>query len=258
MIKTTYLLFLFLTVFLSSCRKSDILDCSCISKTDVSDKYIYPIKGGSVEWNAAGLAGGLDSIYKICQVPENILQSMSTQGLIQTLETNPTLLNMLLRDNLFLGRNEVLSRLNVSWELNKRSDAGIKIMEYYNQKNPCCVENILSDIDKGGFANNWHYFDMICSQDSLINKLDLPNKKNFVKIILSKYSIQLKYPNTFGSTKTTSVLILSNILKSANYQPYVNELLADNNLNYFSNSGIFTTNINLKAIINYATNFSNN
>lgn len=258
MINFAFPFFLLSFLILFSCKKDKNSNCNCISISNAADRYIYPIKPGSVEWNAAGTAGGIDSIYKLCQVPQNVLQSMSTMGVIQTLETNPTLFNMLLRDNKFFGRNEVLSRLNLAWELNKRSDAGEKISDYYNQKNPCCVEKMTTDLEKGDFANNWYYFDMICTQDSLLEKLNLPAKKEFVKIVISKYNIQLLYPNTFGSSKTSSVLILSNILKAANYQPYLSVLSINSNLNSFANTGIITSNTNFNDIISHATTFSNN
>lgn len=255
--KTHIFLLLSTIILLNNCKKNNVSDCNCVSVVDATDKYTYPIKAGSAAWNAAGAAGGIDSIYKISQVPLNRLQSMSTLALIQTLETNPTLFNMLLRDNKIFGRNEVLSRLNVSWELNKRNDAGQKMVEYYNQKNPCCIESIPTDIGRGRYANDWYLSDMICTQDSLISKLTLSGKKNFAKIVINKYIIQLKYPDTFGSTKTSSILILSNILIAADNQPYLNALLSNNNLNFFANTGIIASGVNLNDVINYANAFTN-
>jgi hypothetical protein len=213
--KLLCLLPLFFIIILSGCKK--ISKCNCSNATVALDKYTYPVKPGSAEWNAAGAAGigqfdPLDSIYKLCQIPTSILQSMSTIGLIQSLEDNPCLINILLRDDWFQGRNEVLTRLNVSWVLNKKSDAGISIVNYYDSKDPNCSACLKTEEEKGRFANDWLLFDMICTQDSILNQLDKAGKKRFSKIVSNKLKIKLNYPNTFGTLETPSVLILSQIM----------------------------------------------
>jgi hypothetical protein len=228
------------TIFLG-CNKHK--DCSCNNSPIAADKYIYPVKPGSAEWNAAGTWGighpdPLDSIYKLCQIPNPILQSMSTIGLIQSLEDNPCLINMLLRNNWFQGRNKVLPRLNVSWALNKRTDAGIGIVNFYETKDPNCSACLNTDDEKGRFANNWYLFDMICTQDSILNQLDKATKKRFSKIIIDKLKIQANYPNTFGTLKTPAILILSQIMILENFTPYFNALQANQNLSIFASTGI--------------------
>lgn len=241
-----------------SCRKNNSTDCNCNFITPAADKYNYPVKPGTPEWNAGGTAGGLDSIYKLCQVPQNLLTSMSTIGLIQSLEDNPCLGNVMLRTNLFQGRNEVLLRLNVSWELNKRNDAAAKIMIYYNQKNPCCAETLNTDLEKGKFSANWVLFDLICTQDSLINQLQLSDKKQFARIIIDKYNIQLKYPYTFGLSKTTSILVLSQLMKNAPFQSYIDALQSNPELNYFASTSEFTSPELLDAVLSYSKLFITN
>ena len=150
--KQTYLIAIFFFSILAGCKKDK--NCACNSTIIAADKYIYPVKAGSAEWNAAGTWGigrfnPLDSIYKLCQVPTDILKTMSTLGLIQSLEDNPCLGNMLLRDNKILGRNEVLKQLNVSSVLNNRADAAINILNYYQSKDPNCSACLNSELEKG-------------------------------------------------------------------------------------------------------------
>ena len=212
--------------------------CSCAAVVNAADKYTYPFLPGTTAWNQAGLAGGLDSIYSICQVPDNTLKSMSTLGLIQTLETNPCLINMFLRDGKFQGRNEVLPRLNVNTELLKRTDAGAALVNYYNQKQPCCAEGLSTDILKGKFANDWHLFDMICTQEKILNQLDNEQKLVFARVVLDKFSIQLNYPSIFGSSRSTSALILSQLMILAKYDPYLQAIKSNPGLLSFSQTGM--------------------
>ncbi|HRP37881.1 MAG TPA: hypothetical protein PLS50_08810, partial [Candidatus Dojkabacteria bacterium] len=183
--------------------------------------------------------GGIDSIYTLCQLPVSLLVNMSTLGVVQSLEDNPCLGDILLRNNLFQGRDEVLSKLNVNRELSKRNDAAASILIYYNTKYPRCVETLNTEFEKGKFTSNWALFDMICTQDSLINQLSLLSKKEFANIVIDKYNTQLQYPDIFGLSKTTSILILSQLMIKAPFQPYLDALQSDADLKYFATTAQF-------------------
>lgn len=191
-------------------------------------------------------------------MPESTLKTMSTLGLIQSLEYNPCLGNIFLRTNLFQGRNEVLPRLNVSIELNKRNDAALNMMAYYKQKDPCCVLSLKTDLERGEFSSYMVLLDIVCTQDSLLNQLSLSEKKQFASIIIDKYNIQLKHPDIFGFSKTTSMLVLSQLMKNAPFQPYIEALQSDPDLNYFaSTSELVSTNV-LDKVLSYAKLFIGN
>lgn len=244
---------LFISI-LFGCKKND--KCLCNSTVTATDKYSYPVKPGSDEWNAAGTAGGLDSIYKLCQVPTNTLKTMSTLGLIQSLEDNPCMVNMLLRNNKFQGRNEVLQRLNVTWALNNRADAGISIVNYYETKDPNCSACLNTDLEKGIFQTNWYFLDMICTQDSILNQLDETTKKRFAKIVIDKFKIQLNYPNTFGSSRTSSILILSQLMILSSFQPYLDALNTNSNLAIFVSTGVLVGDF-YDTVLDYSSQFIN-
>ncbi|MEP6713706.1 MAG: hypothetical protein ABJA37_14865 [Ferruginibacter sp.] len=249
------LLFLFLAS--AGCKKTK--ECMYNYPLVAADKYIYPVKPGSAEWNAAGASGigqsyPLDPIYKLCQIPENILQSMSTLGLIQSLEENPCMVNMLLRDNSKQGRDEVLSRLNVSWILNKRADAGTNIIKYYESKDPNIISCIGVDYDKFLYATNWFFFNMVCTQDSILNQLDSPKKRKFAKIINEKFNTQLQYPKFFEWSKTSSILLMSQLMISDNFQPYLVALQANPNLNFFAETGALVDDF-YPIVLNFTNQF---
>jgi hypothetical protein len=257
--KLFYFLSFFSIVIIDGCKKNE--QCNCSNLIFALDKYLYPVKTGSAEWNAAiawgiGQPYPLDSVYKLCQIPNFKLQAMSTIGLIQSLRDNPCLFNMLLRDNKFQGRNEVLTRLNVSWTLNMRNDAGIQFLNFYESQDPNCSACLNSDDEKGSFATNWYLFDMVCTQDSILNQLDRSTKKRFAKIVIDKFKIQLNYPNTFGSSKTSSILILSQIMIRANFQPYIDALQTNSNLNSFASTGVLTGDF-YNLILDFTNQFIN-
>ena len=49
---------------------------------DVNDKYIYPIVPGMKEWQQLE---STDDAYKLCQLPDEVLKTISTIGLIDAL-----------------------------------------------------------------------------------------------------------------------------------------------------------------------------
>lgn len=253
-----FIAFFFISI-LGGCKKND--KCQCSQSIAAVDKYNYSVKPGDAKWNAAGTWGigksdPLDSIYKLCQIPSNTLSIMSTPGLIQSLEDNPCMINMLLRDNKFQGRNEVLQRLNVSWSLNIRADAGISIVNYYETKDPNCSACLKTNLEKGEFQTNWYFMDMICTQDSILNQLDKTTKKKFAKIITDKFKIQLKYPSTFGSSKTSSILILSQLMILSSFQPYLNALHANPDLSIFASTGVLVGDF-YDTVLDFASEFIN-
>lgn len=254
-----YWMFLVIICFLMGCNKNK--DCKCRDSIIAADKYSYPVKSGSSEWNAAGAWGigrtnPLDSIYKLCQIPPTKLQAMSTMGLIQSLLDNPCLLNMLLRNDKFQGRNEVLAQLNVSRALDLRPDAGISIVNYYEAKDPNCAGCLNTDDERGDFANNWYLLDMVCTQYSILNQLDRQTKKSFSKMIIDKFKTQLNYPSVFGSSRTSSVLILSQIMILEGFQPYLDALQANSRLYIFASTGELTGDF-YSLIIDFSTKYIN-
>ena len=253
-----YLLIILFAISSVNCNKNHDIGCNCNPIRFTADKYSYPVKPGSAEWNAAGAAGGLDSIYKLCQIPSNVLPTMSTLGLIQSLEYNPCLGNIFLRTNLFQGRNEVLPRLNVSVELNKRNDAALNMMAYYKEIDPCCVLSLKTDLEKGEFTSYMVLLDIVYTQDSLLNQLSLSEKKQFADIIINKYNIQLKYPDIFGFSKTTSMLVLSQLMINASFQPYIAALQSDSELSYFASTTELVSNEVLNKVLSYAKLFTEN
>lgn len=256
--KAPYLLIPLFVISSLNCNKKIDTNCDCSPVILAVDKYNYPVKRGSVEWNAAGVAGGLDSIYGLCQVPESTLKTMSTLGVIQSLQYNPCLGNILLRTNLFQGRNEVLPRLNVSIELNKRDDGALNMIAYYKQKDPCCILSLKTDLQRGEFSSYMVLLDIICTQDNLLNQLTLSEKKQFATIIIEKYNIQLKYPDIFGFSKTTSMLVLSQLMKNAIFQPYINALQSNPELSYFASTTELVSSKILDDVLSYAKLFVEN
>lgn len=207
-----------------------VVICECQSTPVASDKYAYPAPRGSAAWNAASAIGIYDTLYKLSQIPASQLTAMSTLGIIQSLEENPMIVDMSVFNFIVGGRNSVLGRLNVNQELIKRSDAGTVILNYYKKKYPCCIDAISDSFKKGDYAiRNWWLFEIICTQDAIVNNLTSDEKKEFAKTIILKGEEKLKYSilATVPGGEEGSILLLSCLMKAAAYAPYLTALSND-------------------------------
>ena len=87
--------------------------------------YNYPVVPGTSEWLA--LRTHVEKI-KACQIPEDILESMSTEDLVETVLNYPLRVDMLVWDTSAIGYHQVQSQFNGLQELAKRTDALSKLI----------------------------------------------------------------------------------------------------------------------------------
>lgn len=239
----------------------------CDVGLEIADKYVYTFKPGDSAWVAAGLWSmgsfdPLDSIFKLCQVPAATLATMSTLGVIQSIEENPFLGTMRLRESYFQGRDEVVGirRLNANEELLKRTDAAKELITYYRGKNPVCGYYKNETEAKRHLQFNWYYFDMICTQPDLLNKMDRNEKKEFARVVKEKRDILINYPDFYeGHAFFTTALILSQIMLADNFTPYITEVQNNQNLRWFVNYGVKFSGYEdyLATILSYTNSFLN-
>lgn len=100
---------------------------------EITTAYEYPIVPGMEEWKQ------LDSHVKkleACQIPEDILENLTTPALVETVMNYPLLIDMLAYDTVEIGYQAVYGNFNGLRELQERKDA------------ITCLEKYLSDVEK--------------------------------------------------------------------------------------------------------------
>ena len=90
--------------------------------------YRYPVRPGTAEW--ASLENHQDKV-DACQIPEDILSSMSTEELVQTVIAYPLNIDMFAYDNTTTGFEVVASHFNGLQELQSRSDSVSELIDLY-------------------------------------------------------------------------------------------------------------------------------
>ncbi|MFM7430182.1 MAG: hypothetical protein ACKO1F_09815 [Flammeovirgaceae bacterium] len=217
----------------TTCTYEDIKKCVTTSKPLDTYSY-YPYVPGTSEWLTLG---NTDNLFKVSQLPEKNLKSISSSGLAQSLLDNPCLMLISAYSTYFIGRNAVLSRLNASFELNKREDGAIALVTLYNQKTPSCYPSNGSSLEQGQFIETYVLHEVVLSQDSILNQLNRSKKIDLTKILIAKYNDKIRLGFDFGTSRLTNLLVISQIMRLDGYAPYINELVSNAELFDYANAG---------------------
>lgn len=114
----------------------------CASETDgvnkdgeteytVSEPYAYPTVPGSEEWKSFG---SHTQMIEACQVPEDILENMTTAALLETVLNYPLLIDVFNFEDESLGYDTLRENCNVLQAFLEREDAKT-VFESYDIEN---------------------------------------------------------------------------------------------------------------------------
>jgi len=184
------------------------------------DAYDFPVKPGTEAWKQFKTG---QAMVDASQVPLEMLRSMSTAGLVETCLNYPLLSTMLAHNDLQTGFQAVASSFNEFQELLKRPDAGREVFKVYQKMDPKAM-SAKAISEKGAFAFEFTYIELLLSQPAILEKLTPTERKLLLKEGFAKFKSKDNYLATFGGFgELTTALILGRILEkegfSALYQP---------------------------------------
>ena len=164
---------LFLCCFFA-CKKDDESPCALGSCTiqKPPGTYDYPIKPGTPQW--AFFSSQQEKLDAV-QIPQSVLQGMTTQALLQTSMDCPVLVDIPLN----IGANVpgithyYMTNFSGLIALSKRNDAGLVMLSRYQAINPACIVCRDNDLEKGEFSLGLSTFEVIFGHDSIIRTLSL-------------------------------------------------------------------------------------
>jgi len=241
----SYLFFVFI-LCLFSCEKETEQSFCEIKKQN--DTYEYPIKPGNYEWEQ------LDSKEKIdaCQIPVDILSVISTEGLIESVLSNPLFGEIYLSNvNIQYGFNVFYKNFNGIRNLILRDDAAEKLLNRYKQMNPTCSQNNWPSLTGHGSNNNYafSFIEIIIAQYSILTQIKDSGEMNAIlQKIINKYDD--KFLNGYSIVGLQySMLICGRIMYLCNYAPFIDEYSNNECINFFIN-GAFLVDLDTLDIIN--------
>ena len=222
-------------VILSSSCKKEKPDIDCNTYPVPSDTYKYPILPGTPAW--ANLKTGQEML-QACQIPESILPTISTEGLVQSWLDMPLNNEIFMTNSLQKAIEYFIANFSGLRELVGRNDAADKLFKKYQSMNPACITTFKTDIGQGSFTFLFSYIELPLAQDTILNKMTLDQKKDLVNEALKKYKYRIDHLNYYDViTANISLFICAKVMRNCQYQPFLNSMNDD--LLWFINNAQF-------------------
>jgi hypothetical protein len=229
-----------------------IVQMNSAQAASASDAYDYPIKGGTEEWKAFETH---DDMLGACQIPQSILKSMSTKGLVETVLEYPLFGDMRAYDSIQQGFEAVASQFNGLSELLNRKDAGTELLAIYSKMNPQDIEDNWGDIQRGAYAFSIAKVEILLAQNKILDNLSEIQLGNLILEARSKYTAK-QQSATYGQTgQECSIWLMGKGLQRVNYLPFERQIHQDATIQNFLGSGSYAIDIVRNEIVSNAEEF---
>jgi hypothetical protein len=169
-----FILFIAVIIFTNSCKKEST-DNNCGNYHIPFDTYKYPILPGTPAW--ATLKTGQE-MWQACQIPDTVLRTISTEGLIQSWIEMPLNNELFMTTSLQKAMEKFIANFSGLRELIGRNDAAKKLFTKYQALKPDCITKFKTDNKKGAFPFLFSYIELPLAQDTILNKMTLEQKRS--------------------------------------------------------------------------------
>lgn len=221
--------------------------------TGPTDAYDFPIKPGTPEWAALN---SHEEMLRVCQVPESVLQDMSTEGLIETCLNYPLYGDMMCYNSFQQGFERVASRFNGLRELLKREDVGTKLLAKYRKMDPSAIEESWTLLQKGQYIAGFSYIELLLAQDAVLSSLTEAERLDLLAECLQKVHSKQMYAEGYGLFgQGHTALIMGRILRKENDDAFNRKVQENETLRTFLEKGTFVNEEGLNEILLQAQQF---
>lgn len=239
-----------------ACNQDDKkLTCSPYKPPAAIDRYDFPLRPGDAGW--AGLKTGQDMVDTL-QMPNSVLKTISTAGLMETCLDYPLLLDMIAFPSLQKGTQVQLGNFNGFGELARRPESAALLLQRYQQMGPACFPANATEQQRGAYTFTFTYIEMVMAQDEYISKLSDEQRKALMSEALNKYAQEKQLFPDFYSVFNfkTLAFLMARIMIHDRYQPFLEAIAADTHLQAFVNDAEIRGRVEiLEKAIKYANQF---
>lgn len=220
----------------------------------ISDAYDYPLKPGMPGWR---LLNSTDEMDSVLQIPEDVLFSISTEGLIETVLNYPRFADLYFQEDYQFAFNILVEHFNGFSELLKRQNAATLLLNRYKSMEPSCQENNWPSIPRTGSSTSFSFafIEILIAQYDILQQLDNVDTNILLKEAIKKYEEKKLYDYSIFSKKHT-VLIAGRILFLNNYAPFMEEYSNDVYVKDFIDKVMLNSNFDtLDRVYEFAVDF---
>jgi len=230
---------------------------SCFDRASgfaANDAYDFPVKPGTEEWKTFQTH---NEMLKACQIPERILNNMSTAALVETVLNYPLLLDMMAYNNIQYGFDQVASRFNGLQELLNREDTGTELIARYHTMDPVAIEDDWTDVEKGLYSFHFRNIEVTLAQEPILKNLTSAQRLDLLEESFIKYQGKRQLVDIYGKLGLESSVRLMGMILShqENYASFIQKISEDIRLQAFLSSGSFSNDLVLSEILSQAEQF---
>ena len=188
--KNVILLFVFLV---ATCVVNAQLPWELPAKSGIWD---YPIKPGTEEWRQLKTN---EEMVRTCQIPEEVLSSISTEDLTILCLRYPRLWHFTAFENTNTGLDQLFSEFNGIRELYQRKDVSRSMTKRYTEKiqSLSFLEDNNDDAEKGSFIISVSVMEALLSRIERQDSEGNDNLKEVLQCLVAGYEEKLKYADYF-------------------------------------------------------------
>ena len=192
--------------------------CSLILRAQSIDKaYEFPIKPGTKAWE--NLKNHAEKV-NACQIPDSILELISTEELIDICLDYPLFPDIMAFNSVQDGINHLKQNFNGIRELIARDDYPQILLSKYKLISPLEYDKGWTLIEKGRYSFEITSIELLLSQNEVINKMSKEDKKDVVKILLKKDK-EKSESEIYGSiSHMSNVYAISRIIYSDKFEEF--------------------------------------
>ena len=159
----------------------------------------YPVKPGTEKW---GLFQSHDEMVEVCQVPEDILSSISTEDLADLCLRYPMLTDFFAFQNTNEGLDKLFSNFNGIRELYNRQDVSSILTKKYIEKiqSFSFLDGPGSNLEKGFFVIRVSTLEVLLGRLVWQEREGKESPKDVMRALVAGYEAKLKYAEDFKGT----------------------------------------------------------
>lgn len=160
----------------------------------------------------------LEEMQHACQIPETVLNEVSTDTLFELCMRYPLYGNYMLYNDPIKGINKIINSFNGFTELKRRDDAANKVLEYYeNMKISEIVGGYGDDLslyNKNLTISHIGYIELLIAANFLPDLYAPENIDRLTSIARIKLSEKIQYPHYFSERSYKYSMILDSVIVS--------------------------------------------
>lgn len=202
-----------------------------------SKVWDYPVHYGTSEWEKLS---SFQERLKVYNIPDSLLQYMTTEDLVETCLTYPEWLLITSSSSFQTGYNSIKSVFNGFVELEKRPDAYRELIKVYQEMNP---EKVPQYSDQGNYTFQFTFIELLISQRDILSNLTKSELISLIKTSLLVYEKKCNVVNVFSMFGlSTTCLILGRVLEQGNTEGFLSLKTTSPEFQYFIENGRFGPN----------------